>query len=326
MRASQISSYLSLTMFLTSFTANAGTIGFDHSLKQNQFEAGAPCTGGSCYNFDADGGLSGPEAQVHKINTFSKNGKDPLAAIDKIGATIDFAAIGKIIAPDGTDGKNNLFQSTGFLISPCLVMTNYHAVFGKSKSPNKTDFNVSFTANRTVTARPISWGDPTGGSVGGDWAVLELENKDCLGLEVGWLKLLKGQSMFDLKDRTLKTAGYPLKKNDDRNPGQLWGQMDCNYQNGPGGRDFVDTLFNDCALNGGQSGSPLMVRTDDGQFRVVGMQALDLKPQSKVLKTYDTDHANVAVSLILPFVDERLALIKSDLERNKANIERMIRN
>jgi V8-like Glu-specific endopeptidase len=323
MRALKIIRLLGLASLLIASSSLAGPVSFDASLsKEKRLEAGAPCADGSCYNLDRDSGLSGLEAQVHKINIFDKNGKDPLVRISKESNGQEFAPIGRIRTSSEVlfkDGSSGHALSTGFLVGPCLIWTNYHAVFGESKSPNKTDFPVQFTANRTVTAKPIAWGPANVRySVANDWAILKLEGKECLGNEVGWLSMLE-EPIQTLKDKSLLTAGYPIRKLDPKNPNILWGQQKCNLRESATNDIFVNTLFNDCALSSGQSGSPILVRNNSGKLRFIGMQAIDNKGQDAIMRSYDMGHANVGLDLFMGFTDERLALIEGDIKSNKSN-------
>lgn len=266
-------------------------------------------------------------ASVSYANTFSVDGKDPLVQISKLGPGKDFRPIGKIVAlnpllvkmPSGKLEKRLDVAATGFLLSPCYVVTNYHAVFGKSKSPNAKDFSVSFTANRTVIAKPIVWGGKNKSKMfREDWALLKLEDKDCLGLEIGWLEPLE-TSFFELKDQSMITAGYATDRAVTDPSESIWVHSGCNRFQSPQGSEFPMTIFNNCALNAGQSGSPLMVRNDFGQLRYVGMQAADLGDRYGILLNYESRYGNVGLDLRGILDDRANDIVEADIKRKKRN-------
>jgi hypothetical protein len=331
MRAFQILKNITFASLLIASVSNAGPVGYDPILKEKKLEAGAPCADGSCYHFDRDGGLAGVEAQVHKINTFSSNGSDPLVKVTKQNKLKEFDAIGKIKAAQPVpwpDGRGGVYlakgvQSTAFLISPCLVMTNYHSVFGVSTAPNKTDFSVTFTANRTVIGKPVFWRRQNGTTgIGKDLVIVQLEDKDCLGSEVGFIKMLE-EPLSDLKDRSLLTAGYPAKKEKSSNPNQLWAHFNCQLQQGLPGPLYKDTIFNDCATSAGQSGSPLLVRNNSGDIRFIGAQAAELGSQDRTFRKFDSRNGNVAVDLISALSLEELDLVSADVNNHKGKTSKM---
>ncbi len=260
---------------------------------------------------------------VIKTNNFDKDGKDPLTKIEPDGRKNSFGTIGRILPrqeipwklPNEQMIKTKDMESTGFLISPCLIMANYHSVFGTSKSPNTKDFSVTFIANREAIAHPVVWGDyDVQKEISNDWVLLKLEKNNCLGLEVGWLTY----APLDRDKYTsteFLTAGFAGRKVQALNPNQLWGDLDCRiYALGTG--LHRDTLFNDCALNAGQSGSPILFRAPNGDLQFVGMQSSDFEKTTKFLRKYSVKHANVAVDMLPVLAFGVVQLIRKDLIEN----------
>lgn len=255
-------------------------------------------------------------------NTFSKNGKDPIRPVSSAGEGNPYAAIGRIVTqvPVPADAKNpsivGYSEGTGFLISPCLVMTNYHVVFGKSKIPSKPTL-VSFTAGRKVIGSVVSWGPKnTTNRIEDDWAVIELNPGECLGLEHGWFEPSYDP---DLATKTPMTiAGFPAKRFDPANSGQVWAHNDC-WIKDTFSRQFPGSYFNDCATSPGQSGSPLFYQAEDGSYKVVAMQTVQLDETKRILKKYDANRANVAIPFVSVMVDGPVELLRADLElQNKS--------
>ena len=323
MRASQIFSYLSFATLLTSLSASAGAIGFDPSLKRNQLEAGSPCADGSCYNFDKDGGLSGLEAQVHKINIFDKNGKDPRVRQTYEGSGKKYASIGRVEVnqevPWDRDGKRIMTSSlvgSGFMISPCLFLTNYHTVFGESKSPNSTDFSVTFKSTKQAIGKPLVWGpnDKTDRPAD-DWAIVQFESNKCIGLETGWM-IPSDLSVEELRKKKLRIAGLPTDKSSDGSPDPLFMSNDVRIQK-LGSKSLTGTYLIDGAGRPGTSGGPLFYDDENGVPSFVGVYSGSVTHSEKILKKYDDKFANVAIdALALLGRGENYDLILADLRRN----------
>lgn len=253
-------------------------------------------------------------------NVFDKNGKDPLVKQSQTGVNKAFAAIGRVVTNQPIPWNKNPtgvaqnFESTGFLVSPCLIMTSYHSVFGNSRNPNAKDFSVTFHANRSVKATPIAWGPrESSGLPADDWTLLSVEANNCLGKEVGWLQFPK-VSIHDLPAKKLMTAGYPGRKTDDKNPDQLWIHRGCSAYPSGNIPQAAGTILNDCALSPGQSGSPIFYEGEGGQLFYFGIQTGSFNPTSKILTQYDSKYANIAVNLT-SIDDSALMAIGADLRK-----------
>ncbi len=258
-------------------------------------------------------------ATTGSANVFNKSGKDPLVKQTKSGT---YAAIGRIVANQPVPWSKNptgfaqSFESTGFLVSPCLIMTSYHSVFGNSKHPNAKDFTVTFHAHRSVLATPVAWGPrESSGRPADDWTLLSVAAGDCLGKELGWLQFPK-ISIHDLPAGKLKTAGYPGRKFDDKQPDQLWAHRSCSAYSSYNIPLAAGTILNDCALSPGQSGSPIFYEGEGGQLFYLGIQTGSFNPTPEILRNYDSKYANTAVNLT-SIDDSALIAIGADLQKNK---------
>lgn len=325
MRASQTIQFIGLAGLLIASVSNAGPVGYDPSLsKEKRLEASAPCTDGSCYHFDQDSGLSGVEAQVHKINIFDKNGKDPRVHQSYEGEGKKFASIGRVRVNQAVPWMNDSGKlemvsdvvGSGFMISPCLFLTNYHVVFGKSRSPNSSDFSVTFSSIKSATGKPIAWGpkDKTG-EMKDDWAIVQLDPKNCIGVETGWM-VPSDLSPSELKQKSLTIAGLPVDKStaDLRDP--LYVSKGVKIKSEGSGR-LKGTYLVDGAGRPGTSGGPLYYEDENGIPTFAGVYAGSVKHSDKILKSYDARFANVAIDALgILGNGENFGLIMADVRRN----------
>ena len=223
-------------------------------------------------------------------NIFAENGADPRLIASPVGEP-DFAPVGMVqtLSPvPYRDGRSVSTTGTGFAVSPCLFLTNYHGVFGGADSvafPPATVRVAVWTRGGTLAtsdAMPIAWGDPaTNGK--DDWALLQLS--ECLGgrPDVGWFAL-EFEPQQELFARTLNTAGYA----DDLK--SRFVQQGCHIH----AVSLDDKALNDCANRGGTSGSPLFYMKD-GVAVAVALQRGELNRTDPVLPIYSHDYANTAV-------------------------------
>lgn len=331
MRASQLTQSLALAGLLIASVAHAGPMGFDPSLKESKLEAGAPCADGSCYNFDKDGGLSGVEAQVHKINIFSPNGKDPRFHQSLTGAGKKYASVGRVVPNQPIlwpDDKGKVVPTTdiagsGFMISPCLFFTNYHVVFGKSTQPNSRDFSVTFNSTGKAVGRPIAWGPKAQtGLPGDDWAIVELEADKCLGLETGWM--IPGMlSPNDLKKKDFTIAGYPADKNEGTASANLYVSKKAKAHSF-GANGFAGTFLLDGAGTGGTSGGPVFYEDENGTPNYIGIFSANVKNNARVLRKYDQSYANVAIDAVAILgKGDNLSLLTADIRKHGSPVNRM---
>ena len=252
-------------------------------------------------------------------NVFALNGQDPRAPSPRTGDDRLYAPVGAVItgAPVAAsdDGKRMIrTRGSAFLVSPCYVLTNYHAVFGLAfdgPDPNR-DYAATFSVGAdpdymfrwTVTARPVRWGK-FNRKKEHDWALLKLDG--CVGgqPDIGWLDM-SAQPGPAMMGAMVSLAGYPA----DKTGNSLWVQSSCRIE---AMQDGTAKVLHGCAVHGGASGGPLIERTK-AEAAVVAIQCGELNAIEGPLPRWDPRHANTAVTIAEVLQDdEAKQLIAADI-------------
>ncbi len=251
-------------------------------------------------------------------NVFALDGQDPRAPTPRTGADRLYAPVGSVTTdatvPASDDGARRIrTRGTGFLVSPCYVLTNYHAVFGLAfDGPDRDrDYSVTFAVGPDpdyqfrwrIQGKPVRWG-AFNRRKEHDWALVKLEG--CVGgqADVGWMELA-GESGADLSGAKVSLAGYPA----DKTGVAIWVQPSCRIE---GPQPGTAKVLHDCAVHAGASGGPLIGRTEGGQV-AVAIQCGELNAVSDPLGRYDSRHANTAVTVAEVMQDaEARRLIEED--------------
>lgn len=160
---------------------------------------------------------------------------------------------------------------TGFLISPCYILTAHHVVFGHDPDPIEgKDYSMKFRVGPgpnadtaflgNTIATPVKWGS-IGMGAAGDWAILKL--RTCVGgrRDIGWFE------SADLPDGWLigqhvAVAGYA----GDFERGTLSlseGDIKYYYQ-------YQNALAYSASTKAGESGAPVLLLID-GDEEFVGI-------------------------------------------------------
>jgi V8-like Glu-specific endopeptidase len=214
----------------------------------------------------------------------------------------------------------NFDMATAFLVSPCYVLTNYHAVFGnRTRRPEPDqDFSMTFSAGgKKSRAVPIKYGEFYRFQ-GRDWALLLLDSDSehrCLGEDpnIGWVHLAP-LTATEAMEKYLSVAGYPS----DKTISSLWRQDTCHLFEKRGDIDNDGVWTTDCATRPRASGSPIFF-IQDGLLNVVALMTGHLGPavDNEVLPNWDPNRANLAldISKIISSDGEFLELIESDIDR-----------
>lgn len=235
-------------------------------------------------------------------NVFALEGQDPRAPQSRSGPDQLYAPIGVVTTvaavPASDDGKRQIrTRGTGFLVSPCYVLTNYHAVFGLDyDGPDagrdySTTFSVGvdpdFAFRWTVVGTPVRWG-AFNKRKEHDWALVRLEG--CVGgqTDIGWLETAPepGPSMPGL---SVVLAGYPSDKSAD----SLWAQPPCKIE---GMQPGTAKVLHGCAVHAGASGAPL-IELGRGAPMAVAIQCGELNSTAGPIEAYDPRYANTAVTI-----------------------------
>ncbi len=257
-----------------------------------------PCSGGACLT-TADFAPVQSRNLLHKVNVFADNPTnlvDPRRPQPQTGDGKIYAPIGEI-GPDlpvplgGRSNRAGRTRGTAFLIAPCYVLTNYHAVFGEKRvAPTPEEINRTsatfLVAGRAAARATIAVVGKYYDDRNQDYTLLRLET--CWGADpdIGWLQL--GPLQPGGKEQDVSMAGHPGDKERDA----LWIHDKCHlFAN----RNSFARLTN-CANTRGSSGSPIMFQ-DGGVLKVAAMIRSERNRTNAVLPAYDESHANVAVDM-----------------------------
>ena len=251
-------------------------------------------------------------------NIFAVDGHDPRAPQPRTGPDRLYAPVGVIVTGGpvavSDDGARRLrTRGSAFLVSPCYVLTNYHAVFGLEyggPDPNK-DYSATFSVGAdpdypfrwVERATPVRWG-AFNKRKEHDWALLKLDG--CVGGEpdLGWLEL-SPQARPNLMGATVTLAGYPADKPTDT----LWAQGDCLIE---GPQPGTAKVLHECSVRAGASGGPLIQRGAGGAA-AVAIQCGELNSSEDAIAAYEPRYANTAVTIAEVFEDsDAKALIDAD--------------
>ncbi len=272
----------------------------------SSLEGKVPCAEGTCVVSKTDFRVPIDREQLlHMVNIFANDGIDPRHIQSRISDQFMYAPIGKIETlgnvnyriPGQTEPGSGVGHGTGFLISPCYAVTNFHVAFGdfdKSHDWSKK-YYVKFEVGPgrddsfkyKLLGRVEAYGpyDITSAD-SDDWVVILLN--ECVGADpkVGFFET----ASLDLKNASLTPltlAGYPA----DKLQSELWAHHRCSIHRGDGFE-----FEHDCASRPGASGAPILVE-QNGVMRVVGVNVGEFNPQNKVLRKYESSKANKAINL-----------------------------
>lgn len=183
-------------------------------------------------------------------------------------------------------GEN--WYGTGFLVSPCHVLTNVHVVYNESeyevKDPQdhrdlkigkKIQFSVGQTdstnyqfSNSNIDGKVVAVGKYNGFSstTNRDWVVIKLSTP--VGREVGYIKFFQ-MTLKNMNNRAVITAGYPgARTNYGANLKNIYGDLNCKMD----GADIDGYVFHTCKTGRGSSGSPILaLNPKDKKYYAIGM-------------------------------------------------------
>jgi V8-like Glu-specific endopeptidase len=280
----------------------------------------------------------GVQKFVHKVNIF---GRDDRIKQTRLGPGNPFAAIGMVVTVRKTftddKGKAIRDRGTAFMVSPCLAVTNYHAIFRETPSDDVIPYvlqlmeqmasirekgslsgftlseeknyamilsigeNPDGTFKYRVVGIPVAFGEDKDDVVGKDWAVIRFEPPNCPGEdpEIGWLEFAT-LSTDELLQIQVYSAGYPGDLiSGASNSAPLYRTGACRLREFLNGRA---AFAHDCAAKPGQSGSPVLA-TIDRQPKVVAIFSEELTRAQSILPSYDPgssysrNSANIAVDI-----------------------------
>lgn len=241
----------------------------------------------------ASSGLMGSSAGA---NVFERD-----ARVFAPAAELPARAVGMLTAAGRQVGS-------AFLVGECHVMTAMHSVLLARRSGAAGDdapallfhgepdpqvpgrFHARTRAQLTLAGQ-YHPGTPRG--MTGDWAVLQLA--DCVGRRTGFLHAMRPDTEALLPHGDLMAIGYPAARGG-RDGAAV--ERGCHArESGP----VVGLIGLDCAFERGMSGGPVLEQAEDGQWRVVGIMQLRVKPVEGVLPAYSSRHRNQMVHVIAFF-------------------------
>lgn len=176
-----------------------------------------------------------------------------------------FNSVGLVREIDESDPEHG----SGFLISPCHVLTNYHVAFGSDSAEPVKDKRVRFSLNmggrsgpETFAGTVVGYGDdflPTRNRYD-DWALIRLDANP--GDRYGYFRIA-ATPFPAVRQLDLISAGFPA----DKPVSSLWGDA-CRIPD----REQYGWITN-CILVPGSSGGPIATRNQRGEYVVVGMNS-----------------------------------------------------
>ena len=232
------------------------------------------------------------------------------------------------------------FNGTGFMVSPCLVLTNNHVAFDEvdKETPELGKdlyFSVGQTGSKTrpfkyqkVKGKVIAFNsnyDGTTQATGFDWTIIKVnkvknedENFVNLGDEVGFIKIVQASPERMVKQKKLITAGYPGSKGIKENYSNLYADLNCKIYSDSG----MGYVYHTCQATGGQSGSPILAKGKDGNHYVISMISGKAKTNDGLDRSQNEKNSKFSVSLHsgsdYNFVTEG-DKIKAAIEANKCD-------
>lgn len=203
----------------------------------------------------------------------------------------------------GVSRDGNKIIGTGFLVSPCHVLTNIHVAFMdplQAKDKSSVYFSVGQTgsfmkpfAEDHIPGEIVAHGkyDGTFRSANEDWVVVRLSKS--IGASVGYFPIMQTTPSV-VKNLNVLTAGFPATKTDKYGFSSIWADLSCRIL-GVTGYGYASHT---CQTSGGQSGSPILAKGMDGRLYAVGMiQGVHGNhPLRGLDRAEDIENANISVS------------------------------
>lgn len=251
---------------------------------------------------------------------------DPRHPQSRAGADKMFAPIGvfrtdhPVVHQNGDATTSYFDMATAFLVSPCLVMANFHVVYGNrhvEPQPGQ-DFSGTFLVRGgKFHAVPMRYGAYYANEWQ-DWVLLKLDSDGghpCIGEDpkTGWVQLTS-LSRDEAPNKALSVAGYPS----DKPLSSLWRQDTCHLYEMLPERQYRGLWTTDCPTRPSASGSPIFF-IQDGVLKVVALMQGHMGPVhgDEILPRWNPARANLAVDMgaLLSSDSEVMKLIQDDIDR-----------
>lgn len=232
----------------------------------------------------------------------------------------------------GVSRDANQIIGTGFLISPCHVLTNIHVAFIdplQARDGSLVYFSVGQTGSlmrpfkeNNISGEVVAHGkyDGTYLTANEDWVVVRLSKP--VGKSFGYFPLMQG-SASAVENLSVLTAGFPAVKTEQQGFANIWADLQCHIL----GVTIYGYASHTCQTSGGQSGSPILTKGMDGRLYAAGMiQGVHgSHPMRGLDRSKEIENANISVSFYLGANSQSTAStssgerIKTALESYKCN-------
>lgn len=232
----------------------------------------------------------------------------------------------------GTVGRG---EGTAFYVSPCYLLTAFHAVFGayeksevdersRSGRPIKAEILIRLDGNDEIKeVLPVSWGEGTwkdGRKLGNSAEdIALLHDPQCLGRQVGWIKGRPGIFSPDDVAGQVASLGYPIDFQDvvDRDQSKYPGMYLGLELVADSGKDVIKyeqrLLFHTASLMPGNSGGPLVVYTSSGFPMLIGINIGTMNDfKGRILPNETDESFNIAIPAA-EITKEMKRILRADL-------------
>jgi hypothetical protein len=245
---------------------------------------------------------------------------DPRAIINRLDPNYrQFNAVGMVYPIAKTDGVvvMSKYRGSGFMISPCHLLTNYHVAFEATRK--EVMFDVGQPASdiaafayrgvgRILDAGPF-WADA---DTVDDWALVKLIDPKTgrsqnLGDTVGFLPFVSAPP-DSIVNRPLTSAGFPGSMN-----AGLVGHIGCRLARVDADRRWRMA----CSMTEGQSGGPVTLRTADRGEVLIAINSAKPDGRSGLVSTEEVRLSNLNYATAITRAAE--TRIRRGMEANRCD-------
>jgi V8-like Glu-specific endopeptidase len=281
MRATQLHTICIMTL------ATALLVGFEAqaSLDPNM-EAGVACADSDCMFRGMPQVANEPVARMQRLSLFQIEGEEPAAKLYKVNryadnpaVTVDRAAfpqflpmnqIKNLVEVQSLKPGESAGRASGFNISPCLMVTNHHVVYGDDLQPVAgRDYTMLISAGIKAGAQfmgstkqnHVEIAGARSEDGGNDYAVVK--SPACLGKNFGWYEPSKktpGQLVSE--QAQVFVVSFPADRNE--------GQMEVSFGQVTGTEKETGNLQYNASTAPGSSGGAVFIM-ENGEMRLVGL-------------------------------------------------------
>lgn len=226
-----------------------------------------------CSGNNAFAGKDAFKNLASSVNAITKKTKETDKRVEIDRTAPEFKALNAIGV---VQAEGQSFFGSGFLISPCHVLTNKHVAYANPQEA-EVGANVRFSVGQSSTSqfsdadiagKVIALGnyDNNDATRNGDWVVVKLSKS--IGNKVGYLPYTQVKDPNKLVNRPVLTVGFPGNRtNGGKDFSKIYGDLNCKITN----MNALEFLNHTCQNTGGQSGSPILAKDSNGKYYAIGM-------------------------------------------------------